>query len=478
VSQRSERTAGRAARPRTPHPATGASGKPRTAGARTSRPGGRTPSGPGLRASPLAAALRRGALALAQWLRRPLTSLHLILGVFGLLTLFGLVMVLSASSVESYAADGSSYSVFGKQVLFCVVGLVLFWAGLRIPPTRLRAWAAPMLLVGIVALVLVLVPGLGALRGGSRAWFAFGPFSVQPSEAVKVALTLWGAHVLAQRRNVLHRWKHALSPVVPVSLLIFVLLVLQPDMGMAVSMGIVLVTLLFFAGAPMRLLAALTAGGLAGAVVLGLTAGYRQARIAAFLSPATADPLGPGYQATQALYSLADGGLFGVGLGQGRAKWSYLPNAHNDFIFAIIGEELGFLGAAAVLALFATLAYAGLRIAARSADPWLRIVVATSTTWLVAQAAINIGYVVGLLPVTGLQLPLISSGGTSLVATMFVFGVMANAARHEPEAIAALARGDRGARRAGLVARLLRIPPPRPYRAPGSRAQGQWGRVR
>ena len=227
----------------------------------------------------------------------------------------------------------------------------------------------------------------------------------------------------------------------------------------------VLVALLFFAGAPLRLMAAVTVGGLAGAVILGLTAGYRQARIAAFLSPATADPLGPGYQATQALYSLADGGLFGVGLGQGRAKWSYLPNAHNDFIFAIIGEELGFLGAFAVLALFATLAYTGLRIAARCVDPWLRIVVATSTTWLVAQAAINIGYVVGLLPVTGLQLPLISSGGTSLVVTMFVFGVLANAARHEPEAIATLTRGGRGARPANAVGRLLRIPPPQPYRA-------------
>jgi cell division protein FtsW len=421
--------------------------------------------------------LRRGTVAFAQWLRRPLTSLHLILGVFGLLTLFGLVMVLSASSVESYAADGSTYSVFVKQLMFCAVGLVMFGVGLRIPPPRLRALAAPMLLVGILALVAVLIPGLGALRGGSRSWFAFGPFAVQPSEAVKVALTLWGAHVLALRRNVMHRWKHALSPVVPVSLLIFVLLVLQPDVGTAVSMGMVLVALLFFAGAPLRLMGLIVAGGLSGAVVLGLTAGYRQARITAFLSPATADPLGPGYQATQALYSLADGGLFGVGLGQGRAKWSYLPNAHNDFIFAIIGEELGFLGAAAVLALFATLAYTGLRIAARSTDPWLRIVVATSTTWLVAQAAINIGYVVGLLPVTGLQLPLISSGGTSLVVTMFVFGVLANAARHEPEAVAALQRGARGSRTGGGLSRLLRVPPPQPYKAPGARP-APWGRVR
>ena len=161
------------------------------------------PPAPGLLASPGAAALRRGTAALAQWLRRPLTSLHLILGVFGLLTLFGLVMVLSASSVESYAADGSSYSVFVKQLMFCALGLVLFWAGLRIPPQKLRMLAAPMLLIGIVLLVAVLIPGIGALRGGSRAWFAFGPFSLQPSEGVKIALTLWGAHVLALRRNVL-----------------------------------------------------------------------------------------------------------------------------------------------------------------------------------------------------------------------------------------------------------------------------------
>jgi cell division protein FtsW len=429
-------------------------------------------SAPGLRAGPAAVAIGRGGSALAQWLRRPLTSLHLILGVFGLLTLFGLVMVLSASAAESYAADGSTYSVFVRQLMFCAAGLVLFWVGLRIPPARLRTFAAPILLIGIVALVAVLLPGVGELRGGSRAWFAIGPFTLQPSEAVKVALTLWGAQVLALRRTLVHQWRHAMLPVVPVALLICVLLVLQPDLGTAVAMGIVLVALLFFGGAPLWLLAAVCGGGLAGAVILGLTAGYRQARITAFLSPATTDPLGPGYQATQALYSLADGGLFGVGLGQGRAKWSYLPNAHNDFIFAIIGEELGFLGAAAVLALFATLAYTGLRIAARSVDPWLRIVTATSTTWLVAQAAINIGYVVGLLPVTGLQLPLISSGGTSLVVTMFLFGVLANAARHEPEAVAALARGGRGGsggRRAGTAGRLLRVPPPQPYRPPRTR---------
>ncbi|HVL83093.1 MAG TPA: putative lipid II flippase FtsW [Pseudonocardia sp.] len=424
------------------------------------------------------AAVGRAATALAQWLRRPLTSLHLVLGVFGLLTLFGLVMVLSASSVESYAAGGSSYSVFVRQLVFCGPGLLMFWLGLRLPPARLRALAPAVMLLGIVLLVAVLIPGVGAVRGGARSWFALGPISLQPSEGVKVALTLWGAHVLAARRAVIHRWKHALSPVVPVALLLFTLLVLQPDLGMTISLGIVLMALLFFAGAPMGLIGAIGVGGTVGAVVLGLTAGYRQSRITAFLSPSTADPLGPGYQAQQALYSLADGGLFGTGLGQGRAKWSYLPNAHNDFIFAIVGEELGFLGAFAVLALFATLAYTGFRIASRTADPFLKIVVATSTAWLVGQAAINIGYVVGLLPVTGLQLPLISSGGTSLVVTMFVFGVLANAARHEPEAVAALTRDRRDGERQGRLARLLGLRPPTPYRTPGARPPAQRGRVR
>jgi cell division protein FtsW len=183
-----------------------------------------------------------------------------------------------------------------------------------------------------------------------------------------------------------------------------------------------------------------------------------------FLSPDTSDPLGAAFQARQALFSLADGGLFGVGLGQGSAKWSYLPNAHNDFIYAIIGEELGMVGAIAVLVLFGLLAYVGLRIAARNTDPWLKLVVATLTTWMVAQAVINIGYVVGLLPVTGIQLPLVSSGGSALVTMMFVGGVLANAARHEPEAIAALrAHGQ------GKVARILGLRMPEPYRAPAAR---------
>jgi cell division protein FtsW len=410
--------------------------------------------------SPAAEGAARLRSALTAWLARPLTSLHIVLGVFGLLTLLGLVMVLSASSVESFEQDGSSYSVFSRQLLFCLGGLVVFWIGMRITPRTLRALAPILLVISVVLLALVLVPGIGQQRGGARSWFLLGPISVQPAEAAKVAMALWGAHVLAVRQRLLGNWRQALSPVLPVALVLFTLIVVEPDLGTAISLSIVVFALLFFAGVPMRLMVALTGGGLVGAVALGLSAGYRQSRITSFLNPDTSDPLGSAYQALQALYSLADGGLFGVGLGQGRAKWSYLPNAQNDFIYAIIGEELGMVGAVAVLVLFGLLAYVGLRIAARNTDPWLKLVVATLTVWMVGQATINIGYVVGLLPVTGIPLPLVSSGGSALVSAMFVGGLLANAARHEPEAIAAMkAQGQ------GRFARLLGLRMPEPYRS-------------
>jgi cell division protein FtsW len=369
-------------------------------------------------------------------------------------------MVLSASSVNAYAAGGSSYGVFFRQLAFAVVGAVLFWVGLRVPPRRWRA-ASPWLLAAcLVLLVLVLVPGLGATVNGSRSWFRVGGVSLQPSEVTKVALALWGAHVLVRHRPAPRRWRQALMPLLPVALVILTLVVAQPDLGTTISLAVVVAALLWFACAPMGLLALLGTGGVIGAVVLGVVASYRQSRIAAFLDPSGSDPLGPAYQARQALYSLADGGMFGQGLGQGRAKWSYLPNADNDFIFAIIGEELGFLGAFAVIALFVTLAYTGLRIAARSVDPWVRVVAGTLTVWLVVQAAINIGYVVGLLPVTGIPLPLVSSGGTSLALALFAGGLLANFARHEADAAAVLRTQGQG-----RLARVLRLPPPEPVRA-------------
>jgi cell division protein FtsW len=402
--------------------------------------------------------------ALTAWLARPLTSFHLVLAVFGLLTAFGLIMVLSASSVQSYAEDGSSYVVFQRQLLYCGVGLVLFWVGLRLPLRFVRL-ASPFAVLGCLGMLVIVLTPLGSRINGARSWFTLGSLgSFQPSELAKLALALWGAHVLVARQPVPHRWRPLLVPVLPVSALMFALTMLQPDLGTTITMVIVLLALLWFAGAPLTLFAVMLGGATVGALAMAGLASYRSDRIDAFLNPELADPTGVAYQAHQATFSLADGGWFGVGLGQGHAKWMYLPNAHNDFIFAIIGEELGLVGCLVVLGLFATLAYVGLRIAARNTAPWHRLVAATLTTWLVAQAAINIGYVVGLLPVTGLPLPLISSGGTSLVVTMLVFGLLANLARHEPQAVSALqAHGQ------GRLARWLWLSLPKAYRAPARR---------
>ncbi|MFG1797988.1 putative lipid II flippase FtsW [Nocardia sp. NPDC049149] len=410
---------------------------------------------------------RAGARFVA-WLARPLASFHLVVTIATLLTVLGLVMVLSASSVEAYADGGSAYSLFIQQALFAAIGCVLFYLALRIPLKRLRQWSFPLFALSVVALVLVLIPGIGSEVQGARRWLFIGPISVQPSEIVKVTLVVWGAHLLASRRSEHASLKDILVPLVPAGLIVCLLVVLQPNLSTTIALGVVLAALLWFGGLPLRLFITIAVSGMIAAGVLALSAGYRSDRMRAFFNPGE-DPQGKNYQARQALYSLADGGIWGRGLGQSRAKWSYLPNSHNDFIFAIIGEELGFLGCALVLGLFALFVYTGLRIASRSVDPFLRLLTATATTWITVQALINIGYVVGLLPVTGLQLPLVSAGGSSLAITLFMFGIIANAARHEPEAVSALHSGQDG-----RFSRLLRLPKPEiysPARASAARAK-------
>jgi cell division protein FtsW len=401
-------------------------------------------------------ALRAGSTAVTAWLRRPLTSFHLLLAVFGLLTAIGLAMVLSATTVASYASDGHSvYALFEQQAVFVLVGLAVFWAALRLDLALVRKLAPAAMIVAVLLLAAVLV--VGDSRGGSRSWFDLGPVSVQPVELAKLSLALWGAHVLVAKKAVLRHYRHLLVPVVPVTLLLCALLMLQPDLGSTVSLVAITAALLWFSDAPGRLFAAMTAGGIGGLLLLSIGARYRMARVVSFLNP-LADKNGSGFQALQAKYALAGGGLFGQGLGQGSSKWHYLPNLHTDFIFALIGQELGLLGALVVLGLFAAVAVIGLRIAARNADPWIRLVAGTLTVWVVSQAGINIGYVVGLLPVTGIPLPLISYGGTSTVTFMAAFGLLANCARHEPDAVSALRGHGRG-----RFGKLLGLPAPRPY---------------
>jgi cell division protein FtsW len=391
------------------------------------------------------------------WLGRPMTSFHLIIAVTALLTTLGLIMVLSASGVHSYDEDGSPWVIFAKQVLWTIVGLFAFYFALRIPINIMRRLAFPAFALTIVMLILVLVPGIGKEANGSRGWFVVAGFSMQPSELAKIAFLIWGAHLLATRRLEHASLRELLFPLVPAAILALFLIVLQPDLGQTVSLGIILLGLLWYAGLPLRVFMTSLGAVMASAAVLAVSEGYRSDRVQSWLNPG-ADAQGSGYQAKQARYALANGGFFGDGLGQGMAKWNYLPNAHNDFIFAIIGEELGFVGAAGLLLLFGLFAYTGMRIARRSADPFLRLLTATATLWILGQAFINVGYVVGLLPITGLQLPLISAGGTSTATTLLILGVVTNAARHEPEAVAALRAG-----RDDKVTRFLRLPLPEPY---------------
>lgn len=409
---------------------------------------------------------RRRAVAvrtsLTAWLGRPLADFHLLLAVFGMLTAIGLIMVLSASAPDAVAVGESAYSVFKKQLVYVCVGAVVFLIVLRMPLRTIRHGSTMAMLVSVVLLVLVLTP-LGTVAGGAQSWFQVGPVSLQPIEPAKLALALWGAHVLVTKRALLNQYRHLLVPVVPVALLLFALVMLQPDLTGTITLGVVLLSLLWFVGAPIRLFGVLVIGAVSAAVVFAITAAYRLDRLRSFLNP-EADPQGSGLQAVQAMYALAEGGFFGKGLTNGSSKWRYLPNVHSDFIFAVIGEELGFIGCLLVLGLFGLLAVVGLRIAARNTDPWIRMVSATLTVWLVAQAAINIGYVVKLLPVTGITLPMISSGGTSVVTTMVVFGILASCARHEPEAVSALrSLGP------GRVGGVLKLPAPEAYKPPPRR---------
>lgn len=391
------------------------------------------------------------------WLGRPMTSFHLIIAVAALLTTLGLIMVLSASGVHSYDADGSAWTIFGKQVLWTVVGLIACYAALRMPVAFMRRIAFSGFAFTVVLLVLVLVPGIGTVSNGSSGWFVVHGFSMQPSELAKIAFVIWGAHLLAARRMERATLREMLIPLVPAAVIALALIVAQPDLGQTVSLGIILLALLWYAGLPLRVFCSSLVAIVVAAAILAVSEGYRSDRVQSWLDPG-ADSQGSGYQAKQAKYALANGGIFGDGLGQGTAKWNYLPNAHNDFIFAIIGEELGFVGAFGLLALFGLFAYTGMRIARRSADPFLRLLIATTTLWVIGQSFINVGYVIGLLPVTGIQLPLISAGGTSTATTLLMIGVMANAARHEPEAVAALRAG-----RDDRMNRLLRLPLPEPY---------------
>ncbi|HKF00003.1 MAG TPA: putative lipid II flippase FtsW [Actinomycetes bacterium] len=359
------------------------------------------------------------------------SSYRLLVAVILILVAIGVVMVLSASSVVAFAEYGNSYAVFKKQLVWALVGLAIMLAVSRVDYRRWRRLGAPLLLVAVLALVWVTVAPGGVEISGSTRWIEVAAgLRFQPSELAKLALLVFGADVLTRKARLLGDVRHLLVPVLPVTLLLAALVMLQPDLGTTVLLCAIASGLLFLAGTPLRTLASLTALGLAAGFQLILAAPYRRRRLFAFLDP-TADPQNTGYHLIQGQLALGSGGLLGVGLGASRQKWSYVPNAHTDFIFAIIGEELGLLGTLAVVALFIVFAYAGVRVARRAPDPFGRHLAGGVTIWIVVTALINMGAVVGLLPITGVPLPLVSFGGSSMIVLLTALGLLLSIARQE-----------------------------------------------
>jgi len=387
-------------------------------------------------------------------LQRPLASFYLVSVCTGLLVAIGLVMVFSASSVRAYATYGSSYRIVLNQALFVGLGIPGMWVASRIPARAWRRLALPLLLGSIALLVLVLVPGIGRGVDGARRWIPLvGGFTLQPSEIAKLAALLWGADLLVRKRKLLGDWKHLLVPLVPLFGFLALLVMLEPDMGTTIVLMSILMALLWVVGAPLRVFGAILGVALSLGALLAVTEPYRMARLTSFVDPCAAHQrLDGGYQACQGLQALTSGGVFGLGLGASSEKWAGgLPNPYTDYVYAIIGEELGLLGSLTVLLLFATLVYAGFRIARRTKDPFARLAATAITVWVAVQALVNIGTVVGLVPITGIPLPLISYGGSALVQTMIALGVLLSFAREEPGAAAAL-RQQRGRWR-GLLRR-------------------------
>jgi cell division protein FtsW len=384
-------------------------------------------------------------------LDKPLTSYHLVLGVAALLLSLGLLMVLSASSVTSLRDYGNSYTIFFRQAMWVGVGLPLAWLASRLPISYVRGLAWPALLFSCVAVAATYVPGVGVEVNGNQNWLSLGGFQIQPSEFAKLALVLWCADVYARKGRLLRKWSHLIIPVVPAAFLVIVLVVGQHDLGTSLVLFSVVLGMLWVVGAPFRLFAgsAVFFGVVAFALVA--TEKERVARLANFANPLD-DYLGQGWQASHGFFALATGGLWGSGIGASTQKWGSLAGAHTDYIFAIIGEEFGLFGTLVVLFLFATLAYAGIRIATRTREPFVKYASAGIVVWLMCQTLINIGMVLGLLPVIGIPLPLISYGGSALLPTLISLGLLLSFARTEPGAAAAL-RARRQSRRRSAGAR-------------------------
>ena len=406
-------------------------------------------------------------------LQKPLASYYLVAVSTGLLLAIGLVMVLSASSVRAYSTYGNSLAIAIKQGIFLAIGIPAMLVASRVPVRVWRALGTPLLLGSLGLLFVVLVPGVGRGVDGATRWIPLpGGFNLQPSELAKLGVVLWGADLLVRKKKLLTDWKHLLIPLVPVVGLATVLVMLEPDMGTTIVLCSILMALLWVVGAPMRVFATLGSSALVLGLLLAITEPYRLERLTHFTDPCAAHQrLEGGYQACQGLQALGAGGWFGLGLGASREKWAGgLPNPYTDYVYAIVGEELGLLGTLTVLGLFATLTFAGIRIAKRTKDPFARLAASGITIWIAAQALVNMGTVVGMVPITGIPLPLVSFGGSALIPTLVGLGMLLSFAREEPGAARALA-AHKGRVRALLGRPAPARKPSRPAVVPAQRSR-------
>jgi len=364
-----------------------------------------------------------------------ITSKHyyaLLISIFALLFI-GIVMILSASTTVSYKQFDNQYVIFLRQLMFAAIGVVIMLLISRLPKVFFHKWAHIGLWISLILLVLVLIPGIGISVAGQRNWISlWGPFRLQPSEIAKLTFVVWGSVVLSRQvKSRVTTWQNLLVPVFPVGSLIAVLVVMEGDLGTTLIIGPIVLALFYAAGAPLKMFSWTILVGLLGIFVLSIREGYRVQRFMSWLNP-TAENLDAGWQVLHGKYALATGGWTGIGLGASREKWGWLPAAHTDFIFAVVGEELGLVGTIIVLVLIGTIGYVALTLARKTNDFFTRLIATSVMAWIVVQSFINIGAVLALLPVTGVPLPLVSYGGSSLIFTLAALGVLLAVLRNEP----------------------------------------------
>ncbi|MDY0829559.1 putative lipid II flippase FtsW [Microbacterium sp. BG28] len=362
-----------------------------------------------------------------------------------ILTGFGLVMVLSATSATSEDAGGGPYDAVIKQGVFAVIGIPLMFLASRMPLRFWKRMAWPALIGATVFQLLVFTP-LGITNDGNQNWIRIAGLQAQPSEFLKVTLAIWLGYILYRKRTLLADWRHVFIPAVPVGIAVIGTVMAGHDLGTAIILVLIMLAGLFFSGVKLRVFLLpllLFAGGVA---YFAISSPDRMRRYMSFLSnDCLADYYGDCYQPLHGIWGLAGGGVFGVGLGNSKEKYSWLPAAANDYIFAIVGEELGLIGCIVVLMLFAIFAVGAFHIVRKTDDPFVRIAAGAITVWIIGQALLNIGVVLRLLPVFGVPLPFLSQGGTSLMSVLIACGVLLSFARTiPPKARSAASPSQRG----------------------------------